>query len=128
MSVEGKKLWECEHPYYCTLDNYFASGDKAHASYKSWQDFMDEEEESDLDMNLVFRWDWKLPDDVVPEDANYRSSTMEIFILGQRKGIFRTVKVDICLADEPHIRNWLLPRWKKMQALWAPFSGVEEKE
>lgn len=51
----SKHLWEVDHPYYCSEGNYFERG--CHAAYSRWQDFIAEQGDCDLDMNLVFRFD-----------------------------------------------------------------------
>lgn len=64
--VSKTHLWEIDHPYYCNEGNYFSVGCGEH--YNRWQDFIDEQGDNDLDMNLVFRFDWVPPyDDEDPE-------------------------------------------------------------
>jgi hypothetical protein len=131
-AMNNKKLWETKHPYYCNEGNYFARSDECSSHYKTWQDFFDEQGDSDLDMNLVFRWDWSWPctydddgkpHDVLHHDPNYRDGVLTLFIMGQRKGLFRWVTVEVCQNDEPTVREWLLPRWQRLIDLWSPISG-----
>lgn len=125
-----KRLWEIDHPYYCNEGNYFASARDCHAHYKRWQDFIEEQGEADLDMNLVFRFDWIPPwidgdseNAIVWQgDENYRDCVLKLFYLGQRKGFYRWVTVDVCRADEPAVREWLKTRWDHMRLLWEPLS------
>ncbi len=86
-----KHLWEIKHPYYCNEGNYF-SGESVESEYGSWADFMEEEGDSDLDMNLVFRWDWHEAD---PEEKDWGNEEEEllIFWMGQRKGLYRYSRV-----------------------------------
>lgn len=123
------RLWEIDHPYYCSESNYYASGaNQPYCKYDSWAEFIGSEGDSDLDMNLVFRWDWKAStyEDMTPEyhaqyDDNYRAYTLWIFWMGQRKGLFRVTEVSVCRADEPAVRDWLTIRWEHLRLLWEPF-------
>lgn len=125
-----KRLWEINHPYYCNEGNYFARDTDCHTYYPRWQDFVEEQGDSDLDMNLVFRFDWESPrKDGDPDepiewkgDENYRDCLLKLFYMGQRKGIYRWVTVDVCRADEPAVREWLKTRWDHMRLLWEPLS------
>lgn len=56
-------LWDIDHPYYCNEGNYFArdADCHCHCHYKSWPEFVAEQGNADLDMNLVFRFDWEPP-------------------------------------------------------------------
>jgi hypothetical protein len=56
-----RHLWEVDHPYYCTEGNYYSNG--CHSTYDSWADFVEEANGWDLDMNLLFRWDWRKPEE-----------------------------------------------------------------
>lgn len=124
------RLWEVEHDYYCNEGNYFAGSAECSANYKRWQDFIAEQGDGDLDMNLLFRWDWVAPRKDGREteiewqgDENYRDSELKLFFMGQRKGLYRWVTVDVCRADEAAIREWLSVRWQHMKKLWMPFGG-----
>lgn len=88
-----------------------------------------------MDYNLVFRFDWVPPykegDDVEWEseiewkgDESYRDSVLKLFFMGQRKGLYWWVTIDVCRADEPAVREWLNTRWEHMRKLWAPLSGA----
>ncbi len=120
-------LWEVEHPYYCSEDNYFSND--CTASYKSWAEFLENEGDSDPDINLVFRWDWESPrkEGNDPEspikwqgDESYRDSRLVVFCVGQSKGFFRSVSVEVCRADEPAIKEWLMSRFHHLLKLWTP--------
>lgn len=122
-----KRLWEIDHAYYCNEGNYYAPGnDQPVARYSRWQDFIDEQGDADLDMNLLFRFDFIPPRNDEEEivfvgDENYRDCTLKLFYIGQRKGLYRWVTVDVCRADEPMVREWLKKRWDHMKELWSPF-------
>src|SRR4051812_18834833 len=94
-------LWEADHAYYCSESNYYAPGnDQPYTAYKTWQAFAEAEAGSDLDYNLVFRWDWREGDDwgagVYTGDDYYRNGKLLIFFMGQRKGLFRWAEVQVC--------------------------------
>jgi hypothetical protein len=67
-----------KHPYYCSETSYH--GDRG--IHATMTDFLDEFENTDIDYNLVVRWDVYEPDKEHPE---YRAL---ISILHQRKGYF----------------------------------------
>ena len=125
-----QRLWDIEHPYYCNEGNHFASSNDCHAHYGRWQDFVAEQGDGDLDMNLVFRWDWEAPRSdgrdtpiVWQGDENYRDCELKLFYMGQRKGLYRWVTVDVCRSDEPAVREWLSIRFAHMLKLWEPFTA-----
>lgn len=125
-SVSAKHLWEIDHPYYCEQGNYFAR-ESVCSEFKSWKEFYDANADSDFDMNLVFRFDWKITDDdgeMAPPgpDPYYRDGKLLIFWMGQRKGLYRYSTVEVCCADEPAVIEWLKPRWEHMRKLWEPFA------
>jgi hypothetical protein len=77
-----------------------------------------EEGDEDHDMNLIFRFDWVSDED--EEGVEY----LDLFYIGQRKGIFRTVRIIVTKEEEPVIRKWLQPRYEKILQLWEPFSNA----
>lgn len=125
------KLHEIGHPYHCSRGNYYARGDQQPTShYKSWADFMSEEGDSDMDYNLVFRWDWTIRDgkgeDVEPNpDPNYRDGELQVCFMVQRKGLYRWVTIEVCGADDEAVRSWLQGRLDHLMRCWAPI-GVRE--
>lgn len=127
-------LWEVDHPYYCNEGNYFAPPGECSCHYRRWQDFVESEGDSDFDMNLLFRFDWVSPrKDGDPDepiewqgDENYRDCTLELFWMGQRKGLYRYTIIDVCRADEPKVREWLRERWEHMRTLWEPLANTEQ--
>jgi len=54
-----KHLWECDHPYYCSEENYFRGRSETVAEYDSWAGWLNLNLGMDVDYNLIFRWDWK---------------------------------------------------------------------
>jgi len=128
----GEHLWEVEHPYYCQLENYYAAGDNRDVHvFESWQDFAAEFADSDMDYNLVFRWDWhdmNDPDNWVfgagPEDEK---DELEIFVMGQRKGRYTGIRVLVDKSDEDAVRAWLQSRFEHLMKLWAPFTSEAQR-
>lgn len=106
-------LWEVEHAYYCNEENYYA-GSKTVGEFNSWESFLADEGDADLDYNLVFRWDW-----------DKTEKTLKLFFMGQRKGLFRTAIIRGMHPDEEaSVRQYLETRWKHLSDLWAPISLV----
>lgn len=122
-----KHLWEVDHPYYASQGNYYAVG--WHTSYESWEEFISGEGDNDDDLNLVYRWDWEIPD---PEDYDVESGevvppeTFDIFYVLQRKAVCRSVSVAVRREDEPAIREWLAGRAAHMRLLWEPLDMAAE--
>lgn len=111
-------LWEPEHPYYCNEGNYYTAQDVGE-TYDSWESFLEGFGDSDLDLNLVFRWDWKRAD---PEEER-EHDTLLVFNMQQRKGKFCYAEVsNIREEDEPSVRLWLQARLDHLLRLWAPLS------
>ncbi len=115
-----KHLWEIEHPYYCSSTNYYSND--TFRQHESWADFYEDEMDSDMDLNLVFRWDWNLP----TEDNDFYLYTLKIFFMGQRKGLFRCAAIKAQPEDEEAVKLWLQPRWEHLKKLWEPFDAQEE--
>lgn len=108
-------LWEIGHPYYATEGCFYAPGNaQPHQEYASWRDFHEECGDDDLDMNLVYRWDWHGPDE------DYAANRLDIFFIGQRKALPRSVFVEVTVEDEPEIREWLKVRADHMRSVWEP--------
>ncbi len=131
MTIEATPLWEAKHAYYCNEGNYFASGgDRVSAKYQTWADFVAEEGDSDMDYNLLFRWDWSERNDsdepTFNGDVYYRNGRLLLFWMGQRKGLYRWSEVSVCRADEPAVRAWLQPRFDYLMALWSPLAARQE--
>lgn len=112
---EPKRLWEYDHPYYCSESNYYSN--KCHSDWDSWADFIAEFGASDMDMNLVFRWDWKVGEEGEEDEGEH---TLHVFFMGQRKGLFFATLTHVTPDDEPAVRAWLTERAAHMRLLWAP--------
>lgn len=115
-----KHLWEIDHPYYCNDGNYY-SNDTVFL-HDSWQDYLSEFDLShtDMDYNLVFRWDWKRPqgeDDwgqFMPDDA------LHLYHMAQRKGAFWVHIVRVKESDEDSVREYLTAYAEHMKKIWEP--------
>lgn len=124
------RLWEIDHPYYCTEGNYYVPGNRwneVHSEYDSWQDFIADWGDLDPDLNLVFRWDWKraAPDDYEPDDdgvIRVPEDRLLVFWVLQRKAILRSTECIVTEADEPAVREWLAERAKTIAAIWEPIA------
>lgn len=104
-----------DHSYYCNLGNYYKNG--VGEKYRSWSDFLADWEDSDMDYNLVFRWDVKPHDDEKTELGYY----MEVFFILQRKGIYTFSVIDnVFDRDVKSIVEFLSPRYNHLMELWEP--------
>lgn len=109
-------LWEVDHAYYCEK-----TGEMPH--YKTWSEFISDCGKDDLDYNLLFRWDWHEGEEETSNfngDVNYRNGVVSLYFMGQRKGSYRWLTVEVCRADEPAVREYLKPRMEYLMRLWAP--------
>lgn len=105
------RLWEPDHPYYCADGNFYKAG--CHNLCDSWQEFCDLVKGWDPDLNLLFRWDWFVPDDG-------ERQTLQTFWIGQRKALQYSYECPVSSEDEPEVRAWLEERAKTIAAIWAP--------
>jgi hypothetical protein len=119
-------LWEVKHPYYCNEGNFFAS-ESVGSEFKSWAKFIEEFGDADMDMNLLFRWDWREGEEYglgpFTGDVNYRNGRLLVFWMGQRKGLYQYSTVEVCRADESAVIEYLRPRWEHMRLLWEPLGS-----
>ena len=124
------RLWEVDHPYYCSEMNYYRS--EGPTRFRSWHEFESDMGDSDLDLNLVFRWDWREGSEWgLPEyngDDNYRNGLLMVFFMGQRKGLFWCAEVEVCRADEPAVIVFLQPRLNRLATMWLPLQSEPEKD
>lgn len=125
--MSEQHLWEVDHPYYCNEGNYFARGSEQPTQhYECWSEFFDAEGDSDFDMNLLFRWDWRKAD---PEGERWgnEKDQLSIFWMGQRKGLYRWATIDVTDADEPEVRKFLEARWQHLVTLWEGIAPAAAK-
>lgn len=123
----NKHLWEIDHPYYCKIENYFSNDSVSH--HDTWDSFHECEDDEDMDLNLIFRWDWEIDhedfDDEIDDSNDEKfdnNHVLKLFYMTQRKGIFRTVIIKVKKEDEEKIKKFLKPRWRKMKKLWEGIS------
>lgn len=103
-----------DHPYYCSDSNYYSR--EAYSEYDSIDEFLDDWKDTDMEYNMVFRFDLKMRD-----DGTY---SFECFFMLQRKGIFRpTITNNVTKADTEKIVSFLLPRFEYIQKMWEPFTN-----
>jgi hypothetical protein len=125
MKLKTQHLWEVKHPYHCADQCYFTA-DSICDQYASWPEFLAAEGDNDLDMNLVFRWDWNLGEDhdlPVHPDPYHRDGELQIFFMLQRKGYHRVAEIKVCKADEESVRTWLKSRWEHLKKVWEPIGN-----
>ena len=121
--MSGVRLSEVDHPYYCCEGNYYKAGH--HSRYDSWAEFVENGGllyDGDLDLNLLFRWDWIAPDPSLYAEGEEVSTehTLSLFFMIQRKGFNLSVDVEVTPDDEPAVRAWLEVRAQRMREMWAP--------
>lgn len=109
-------LWEPDHPYYCAEGNFYQQG--CHNVCESWQQFHELVSDWDPDLNLLFRWDWFVPREVLPGDDG--RPQLLTFWVGQRKALQYSYECPVTPEDEPAVRAWLEERAKTIAAIWAP--------
>jgi hypothetical protein len=109
------------HPYYCHGNNYYSND--AAQEWDTWKSFHEEYADSDMNMNLAFRWDViKIMEEDCEEIGNTTGYCMKIFMMGQRKGIF--IPHFICNVSEEDVSeiiSFLQPRLDLLKKMWLPF-------
>ena len=137
-----ERLWEVNHPYYCSASNYYVGGVPKphvfpggliprdeddfvpwdHVKFASWADFG--WKDCDEDYNLLFRWDWEVPDPDDYEDGDeLPRERLVLFWMLQRKGRFMITSFPVDRDEEPEIREWLRARFEHLLKLWEPFTS-----
>lgn len=118
-------LWEIDHPYYASDGCYYTPGnrwDEVHSKWESWADFLAAWGDLDLDLNLLYRWDWQRADPDYPDDYP-DSDALRLFFMLQRKAKPFSHYIAVKESDEPAIREWLTERAEHMRLLWEPLLG-----
>lgn len=102
-----------DHDYYCSDNNYYSN--EASGKYDTFPEFYSDFKDADTDMNLVFRWDIKEFEEV---KGKYY---MEVFMMLQRKGIFRPIHISRVFEDDVDIiLQYLKPHKEKLESIWKP--------
>lgn len=103
-----------DHPYYCCGSNFYSY--EPNYTWETATDFLNEFEESDIDMNLVFRWD------INEEDVGRYSA--DVFIMAQRNGIYTPQHIRSINEQEiDRFARYLKKHWHRLNELWAPLSS-----
>lgn len=114
-----ERLVSCEHPYYCSDANYFSNEPKQR--YETATEFLDDYESADIDRNLVFRWDVEPRGETGAEAGRFCA---EIFMIQQRKGIFKPIYIaHINDTEAARFEQYLAKHFETIKALWAPFTN-----
>lgn len=112
------KLWETDHPYY-------GPDGSGHQDFETWEDFLGEWGEVDLDYNYLYRWDWH---EGREHDLKKGESRLYLCFVQQRKGLLFSVHVMVRRDDEPAIHAWLQAAWSHVRTCWAPFADQPPEE
>lgn len=106
--MERLHLWEIQQPYRCTSYYHIET-------VSSWQEFLDSYKNMDGELNLLFRWDWRMVDedgyeifDETPENLAKAKDAIDLHYLLQRKGYVCTTRVLVNKNDEQSIRQYLV--------------------
>lgn len=109
-----------EHPYYCASENYYTNDGSLRC--ETMTEFLDDFEDADIDMNLMFRWDIKQRSDYY-ENADPNTYYAEVFLMLQRKGIFRPVHIATVSEEEAkRFEEYANKHYQHLQELWQPLS------
>jgi predicted oxidoreductase len=112
-----KKL-AVDHPYYCSSENYYSTKDSY--IWETMTEFLDNMEDTDVDMNLCFRWDVMLDED----DATQTNYVAEVFIMHQRKGLFVPHYIKSITNDEvDRFKSYLKKHWETLNKMWMPIAN-----
>lgn len=109
-----------KHPYYCSESNYYSH--EPQERFETFSDFYDDYHDADIDMNLIFRFD-------ISQDDDTGEYSADIFMIQQRKGIFKPIAIDrIEEKDEELMTQLLTKHWERLKEMWNPISKTEFKE
>lgn len=99
-----------KHPYYSSDSNYYSND--CSENHETFDEFLEEWSDADLDMNLLFRWDLGY---IQEEDSFY----LQLFFIQQRKGIYFVNMIEtIKEEDLPKIIEYLKTRKEHLLKLW----------
>ena len=121
--TDGRHLWDVEHPYYCAEAGFYGGGKETNNEYDSLDDFIDDWKGLDVDLNLVFRWDW-VPEEGYEDEGDWIS----IHFMLQRKGfhVCNTIKsIKRTEENERKLIEFLQPHWRRLKEMWEPISWWE---
>lgn len=119
-----KHLWEYDHPYYASTNNYRAMPGECLEEYETWAEFIAEHRDDDPEQNLVFRWDWERVDEEAAAkyfpDEESPGDLLWLFVVHPRRGDYWAICVGVTEKDEPAVLEWLTERARHIAALWEP--------
>lgn len=108
------KQLAAEHPYYCSTSNYHSN--TANKEWETATDFLNDYENADIDMNLIFRFDVRQDD----ESGLYNA---EVFVIHQRQGLFAPHYIKSITEDEAErFAQLLTNHWNVLHKVWAPIA------
>lgn len=108
------------HDYYCSDSNYYSND--PYEKFETFADYFEEFKDSDVDMNLVFRFDIaKNEKDDERDDVEKWDFYMHIFRIAQRKWIFACSFIKkVTDEDVENILKYLEPHKEKLESIWKP--------
>lgn len=109
------ELAAANHPYYCHTSNYYSNDAVMH--FTTMTEFLDTFEDADIDMNLCFRWDIYGPD----EETSRKQYRAEVFLMLQRKGIFKPCVISSIEEHEvERFESYLKVHAEVLKDIWRP--------
>ena len=112
--MEPKSLDEIQHPYRAADENYHSP---ARTVYKSWASFYEDFGNSDVDQNLVVRWDVRI---VQAHESARPVRTCFLSMIHQRTGLFRPIEIHNFHKEEDfRLLVYLGPHWVTLVAMWV---------
>lgn len=110
-----------DHPYYCSDSNWFSN--EPTVRHETMTEFLDDYENADIDMNLIFRWDIKNRSES-EEGKKAGRYYAEVFIMHQRKGIFAPHLIaNINEPEAERFKKIALEHWETLKQMWEPLSS-----
>lgn len=113
-------LWEADHPYYMHEGSYCQAGQ--YSEYESFDDFITEWGDMDIDMNRVHRWDWREGGDwgVESDGSPDVMGELCIYYIMQRKARTYSCSVKVRRSDEPKVIEFLSAHAAREASIWHP--------
>lgn len=110
------KLYEANHPYYCSEGNYY--NNDCHTTWETWDDFIEVWGGVDKDYNLIWRWDWHEGEDYELKEGE---CILRVHMVLQRKASLISHDISVRRDEEFVIREFLESYWEIMKKMWSPF-------
>jgi len=109
-----------DHPYYASDSNFYSN--EASTRWETMTEFLDEFECCDIDMNLIYRWDFhnRSDDEDGSKVGRYYA---EIFIIKQRKGIYAPQHINhVNEKEAERFVKFAAKHWQRLQEMWKPIN------